>query len=213
MEYYGGQQPQATMGWLSYLPVFEPGWQILMVRGRASGYVQWRGESYEFEGVPVYAEKNWGGAFPLRWFWMQCNVFEKIPELSFVCAGGIRKVLGWQQSVGMVSLQWGDRFVTFAPENSRSHWHVQPWGQWEFGAQSDRFRVEAIGRTEEQPVAVMVPTHKGMQFNCWDTTVGSLQLRLWELTAGKWQLIVEDSSQLAGLEVGGDGWTNTWIIS
>ena len=210
---YGWPQPQATMGWLSYLPVFEPGWQILMVRGRATGYVQWRNETYEFERVPVYAEKNWGGAFPLRWFWMQCNTFEKTPDLTFICVGGIRKVMGCQQSVGMVSLQWGDRFVSFMPEDSRTHWTVNPWGRWEFGARTDRYRVEAIGHTEEKPVAVMVPTAKGMKFNCWDTTKGDLQLRLWELAEGSWKLILEENSNLAGLEIGGDGWASNWVYN
>jgi len=34
---WGTPKPQATAGWLSYLPVFEPGWQVLMAHGWATG--------------------------------------------------------------------------------------------------------------------------------------------------------------------------------
>ncbi len=32
-----GAPQQSTAGWLSYLPIFEPGWQILMAHGLATG--------------------------------------------------------------------------------------------------------------------------------------------------------------------------------
>lgn len=44
-----------------------------MSRGLASGWVEWGGERYEFEGQPSYWEKNWGGGFPDKWCWVQCN--------------------------------------------------------------------------------------------------------------------------------------------
>jgi len=44
----------ATMGWLSYLPVFAPGWQILMLHGWGSGFVRWGERSYEFQNAPAY---------------------------------------------------------------------------------------------------------------------------------------------------------------
>lgn len=61
----------STAGWLAALPVFEPHYQILMAHGLASGHVSWRGQRYDFESAPAYTEKNWGGAFPSRWFWLQ----------------------------------------------------------------------------------------------------------------------------------------------
>ncbi|MEO0355658.1 MAG: tocopherol cyclase family protein [Cyanobacteria bacterium P01_A01_bin.3] len=219
---YGSPQAEATMGWLSYLPVFEPGWQILLSRGDATGWIDWKGRRYDFVSAPAYAEKNWGGAFPLRWFWMQCNRFERIPSLSLTCAGGIRDVLGWQQSVGMVALHWhdvhwkdgktGERFLKFVPENSRSRWRVSPWGQWEFEAESDRYRVSLLGHTDATATPVMVPTATGMAFECWDTTQGQLNLRVWERQGAGWSLLLEDCSEVAGLEVGGQGWDTEWVI-
>lgn len=31
---------------------------------------------YEFQDAPAYAEKNWGGGFPSKWHWIQCNSFD-----------------------------------------------------------------------------------------------------------------------------------------
>ena len=219
---YGSPQPEATMGWLSYLPVFEPGWQVLLADGEASGWIDWKGRRYDFIRAPAYAEKNWGGAFPRRWFWMQCNSFKNSSSLSLTCAGGIRDVLGWQQSVGMVALHWhdwhrdgrqgGESFLKFVPENSRTRWQVTPWGRWEFESESDRYRVSLLGRTETQPTPVMVPTSTGMDFQCWDTTQGDLEVRVWERQKTGWSLLLEDCSDMAGLEVGGQGWDTEWVM-
>lgn len=50
--------------------------QVLMAEGRATGWLQWGDQLHEFSGAPAYAEKNWGGGFPSRWIWVQCNTFE-----------------------------------------------------------------------------------------------------------------------------------------
>lgn len=45
----------------------------MMARGLATGWVEWGGQRYEFHGEPAYWEKNWGGGFPDKWCWVQCN--------------------------------------------------------------------------------------------------------------------------------------------
>jgi tocopherol cyclase len=50
--------------------------QVLMAEGSASGWLDWGGQRYEFRDAPAYAEKNWGGGFPSKWIWVQCNTFE-----------------------------------------------------------------------------------------------------------------------------------------
>ncbi len=60
--------PKATAGLFSFFPIFEPGWQVLMAHGLATGYIDWNGKIYELKNVPAYAEKNWGGSFPTEWF-------------------------------------------------------------------------------------------------------------------------------------------------
>ena len=63
-----------------------------MALGKASGFVKWGGKEFVFEDVPAYSEKNWGGAFPRKWFWIQCNAFENYPTLSVTAGGGRRQL-------------------------------------------------------------------------------------------------------------------------
>ena len=39
------------------------------------GWIEWDGERFEFQNAPSYSEKNWGGAFPRKWFWVNYSPF------------------------------------------------------------------------------------------------------------------------------------------
>ena len=58
-----------------------------MAQGRASGWIEWGGQRYDFADAPAYAEKNWGGGFPSRWFWVQCEAFEGEPDAALTSVG------------------------------------------------------------------------------------------------------------------------------
>ena len=47
----------------------------MMALGKATGWFEWDGVRHEFQDAPCYAEKNWGGGFPKKWFWVQCDNF------------------------------------------------------------------------------------------------------------------------------------------
>jgi hypothetical protein len=47
-----------------------------MAHGLAEGWIQWGDKRYEFSAAPAYSEKNWGGGFPSKWVWIQCNTFD-----------------------------------------------------------------------------------------------------------------------------------------
>ena len=47
-----------------------------MSLGSASGWIEWGDQRYEFDNATAYAEKNWGGGFPKKWFWVQCENFD-----------------------------------------------------------------------------------------------------------------------------------------
>ena len=209
-------RPQSTAGWLSQFQIFEPGWQIVMAHGWATGWFEWglqdqlSPERLEFERVPAYAEKNWGGAFPQRWFWMQCNAFQDFSDLTCTVGGGIRKVLGYDESVGMVGIHFQSRFYEFVPWNGHMSWQISPWGQWQIWAEQSDYKVEIIGYTDAPGVLIRVPTARGLVFGCRDTTQGTLSLKLWKKNTVFPELIFEAYSQQAGLEVGGEGWANEW---
>ncbi|AKG21904.1 tocopherol cyclase family protein [Calothrix sp. 336/3] len=205
-----GSWQQSTAGWLSSLQIFEPGWQILMAHGVASGWIDWNGKLYEFEYAPAYAEKNWGGAFPEKWFWINCNSFENEPDLAITAVAGKRKVLWWMESPGMVGIHHQGKFYEFVPWNSRVKWEVTPWGKWQMQATNEHYTVDLMGTTDLPGTWVRVPTEKGLVFSCRDTTKGLLSLQLREFSAGKSQIVLTAHSSLCGLEIGGNYWKNTW---
>lgn len=40
-----------------------------------AGWIEWGDRRYEFEDAPSYSEKNWGGSFPFKWFWVRTSFF------------------------------------------------------------------------------------------------------------------------------------------
>lgn len=61
--------------------------QVLMAHGLATGWFEWGGRRLEFADAPCYAEKNWGGGFPSKWLWVQCNSFDGEPGASLTAVG------------------------------------------------------------------------------------------------------------------------------
>lgn len=209
---YGWGNPQSgqrsTAGLLSYLPIFEPGWQITTAHGLATGWIDWHGKREEFIDAPAYMEKNWGHSFPEKWFWINCNSFHGKPDLALTAVGARRKVLWWMESVGLVGLHYRGEFYEFVPWNARISWQVKPWGEWQMQANNGNFTIEITGKTDRSGTWVRVPTQKGLRFGCRDTTKGQLSLQL-KNSWGKTLLSV--TSDRAGLEIGGAPWHQPWI--
>jgi tocopherol cyclase len=74
-------------------------------------------------------------------------------------------------------------------------------------AQNGGYAVYLRGTCQQPGTLVRVPTPTGLQFCCRDTTQGQLHL---ELRHQSGQLVVQATSNLAGLEVGGDTWQQGW---
>lgn len=203
-----GRSQQSTAGWLSALQIFEPGWQILMAHGLATGWIDWHGQRYEFHQAPAYAEKNWGGAFPQKWFWLNCNCFPNEPELALTAGGGRRQVLTWMESVAMIGIHHRGQFYEFVPWNAQVHWSVAPWGSWQIWAETDHYQVCVTGRTDRPPTAVRAPSQHGLAYVCRDTVQGWVEL---DLKTRSGQQILLAHSDLAGLEVGGEPWDEVWV--
>lgn len=202
------ERPRSTAGWLSSFQIFEPGWQVLMAHGLATGWIEWQGQRYDFVNAPAYAEKNWGGAFPQKWFWLQCDAFAEEGDLALTAAGGKRQVLWWFEYVALVGIHYQGQFYEFAPWNATVSWEVEPWGHWHVWAENDNYTVDVRGTVDRPPIEVRVPSPDGLQFRCRDTTHGQILLKLKD----RWtdRVILQASSDLAGLETGGEPWEETW---
>ncbi|HEY9639478.1 MAG TPA: tocopherol cyclase family protein [Coleofasciculaceae cyanobacterium] len=211
---YGWGNPagiqQSTAGWLSQFQIFEPGWQILMAHGLATGWIEWNGTRYTFSQAPAYGEKNWGGAFPQKWFWLNCNVFEGHPDLALTAGGGRRGILWWMESVAMIGIHHRGKFYEFVPWNSEVNWEIHPWGYWHMYASNDRYDIELTGTTDHSGTPLRAPTEGGLAFCCRDTMQGQLTLTLREKQGQNYNLVLQASSQLCGLEVGGFPWDEPW---
>ncbi|KAJ6732475.1 hypothetical protein OIU79_003556 [Salix purpurea] len=165
-----GSTQKSTAGWLAAFPVFEPHWQICMAGGLSTGWIEWDGERFEFEDAPSYSEKNWGGAFPRKWFWVQCNVFEGASgEVALTAAGGLRQIAGPSETFENAALDLG--------------------------------------------TALRAPTAEaGLAPALKDTCFGVLKLQIWErrYDGTKGKLILDVTSDMALVEVGGGPWFSTW---
>ncbi|GJP65933.1 hypothetical protein CLOP_g22829 [Closterium sp. NIES-67] len=213
----GGTQ-LSTAGWLAALPAFEPHWQVCMALGRATGWVEWRGHRIEFTNAVTYSEKNWGGAFPLKWFWIQCNVFSRMSlgsSIALTVAGAKRLlnlplVANSVEEVGMVGLHWEGQFIEFVPNRGAVEWRVQPWGSWWMRAENEQYEVTVEAHTlpGDNGTPLRAPTAEGMRIFCKDSFEGRVKVELRQRYSG--QLLLEAESTAAAVEVGGGPWWEAW---
>ncbi|XP_073129409.1 tocopherol cyclase, chloroplastic-like [Henckelia pumila] len=212
-----GSKQKSTAGWLAAFPVFEPHWQICMAGGLSTGWIEWDDKRYEFKNAPSYSEKNWGGGFPRKWFWVQCNVFEGATgEVALTAAGGLRQLPGLSETfenAALIGVHYGGIFYEFVPWNGVVSWEVTQWGHWCISADNGIHAVELEATTEDPGTTLRAPTSEaGLAPACKDTCFAHLRLRLWEKrydgTEGK--VILDVTSNMAAVEVGGGPWFNSW---
>ncbi|KAJ6795620.1 putative tocopherol cyclase, chloroplastic [Iris pallida] len=208
---------KSTAGWPAAFPVFEPHWQICMAGGLSTGWIEWDGELFEFENAPSYSEKNWGGGFPRKWYWVQCNVFEGVSgEVALTAAGGLRKLPGvteYFESPALIGIHYGGTFYEFVPWNGTVSWEISPWGYWNISAENDAYLVELEATTKDPGTPLRAPTvEAGLATACKDTCFGELKLQMWERTydGSKGKMILDATSDMAAVEVGGGPWFTTW---
>jgi tocopherol cyclase len=182
----------------------------MMAHGLATGWVDWQGRRYSFTHAPAYTEKNWGGAFPLKWFWLNCNSFVDHRDLALTAAGGRRRVLGWMESVGLIGIHHQGKFYEFAPWNARIVWQVTPWGSWWMEAQTDDYAVQLVAGCDRPGTPLRAPTQAGLTYACRDTMHGQLHLQLKQVHRQGTTLLLQAHSHLCGLEIGGGPWEQNW---
>ncbi|EPS71540.1 chloroplast tocopherol cyclase, partial [Genlisea aurea] len=213
-----GSKQKSTAGWLAAFPVFEPHWQICMAGGLSTGWIEWDGTRYEFKDAPSYSEKNWGGAFPRKWFWVQCNAFEGADgEVALTAAGGLRQIpsLTTQtfENVAMIGVHCSGIFYEFVPWNGAVEWEIAPWGHWRMSAENETHEVKLEAKTPESGTTLRAPTSEGgLAPACKDTCFADMRLRLWEkrYDGSEGKVILDVTSNMAAVEVGGGPWFSTW---
>lgn len=180
---YGGtttETQRSTGGWLSTIPiVFDPHWQILISDGTVTcdGYIEWRGRRYTLNtSHKVYAEKNWGGSFPKKWFWVQCNsgwqqassmynekeinknnnnndddvmtTDSDLPKIALTAGGGLRDLplTSTTEQVALITVHMDGEMYEFVPWLGSVSWDISEWGEWTMEAACET-KVSSSNRT------------------------------------------------------------------
>jgi tocopherol cyclase len=213
----GGRQ-RATAGWLAALPVFEPHWQVLMADGTATGWIEWGGERFEFAAAPAYAEKNWGGGFPQRWWWVQCNSFAGEPGASVTAVGarrGLPGVPGAAEDVGLLGVHAGGAFYELNVRDADLTWDVAPWGRWRCEAAGPEHEALLEAECAAAGTPLRAPTaDAGLAPFCRDSFAADVRVRVWARggrAAGAPPLVdLRSEGRSGAVEVGGGPWWSRW---
>ncbi|KAE8732620.1 putative tocopherol cyclase [Hibiscus syriacus] len=149
------------------------------------GWIEWDGEMFEFQDAPSYSEKNWGGAFPRKWFWVQCNVFEGASgEVALTAGGGLRQLPGLTETfedAALIGVHYDGILYEFVPWNGALSWEISHWGYW----LQQMIRVQHCVLQQKRLALLLL--------------VKTLVL-----------VLLDVKSDMAALEVGGGPWFNTW---
>ena len=223
---------RSTGGWLSSVPVvFDPHWQILISDGYIeSGFIEWRGRTYQLGPEnAVYAEKNWGGSFPPKWFWVQCNSGwrrtregDGCPErIALTAGGGVRllPVTGAKEEVALIAVHIDGELYEFVPWVGDVRWNVAEWGAWDIesectlqtgnGGVPRTLHVHVSASTDGEGVVLCAPAENGgLRPMCRDAFRGRVRLRITDVSDGS--LVIDAESGEAALEVGGGPWFGRW---
>ncbi|KAL6006181.1 tocopherol cyclase [Asimina triloba] len=182
---------KSTAGWLAAFPIFEPHWQICMAGGLSTD-----------------------SDCMLQ---VQCNVFKGAEgEVSLTAGGGLRKLSGltdYFEEVAMVGVHYNGIFYEFVPWSGLVSWEITPWGYWNISAENDLYKVELETITKEPGTPLRAPTvEAGFALACKDTCYGDLRLQIWDkrYDGSKGKIVLDVTSDMAAVEVGGGPWFNTW---
>jgi hypothetical protein len=197
-----------TMGWMGTLQNLQTYWHVGAMKARATGWIQWNEEYFEFENIMGYQEKNWGEEFPESWYWLQANNFDK-PEACCLSVGAASMPIGQLlfKACG-IGFYYRDQLYTFSfpQQPARISADVAP-GSWHIQGRRGNFKIVIDGScNSEQLMNLMNPTISGIKAWTWESVNGTVRVRLYRKGVLRWKLLVDATSNLAGVEFGGRKW-------
>lgn len=203
-----GARQYSTAGWLAASPAFEPHYQVMISKGTSMGSVKVQTETgednYNLDGASVYLEKNWGGSFPFKWWWIQANTFSSDLTVTSTAARRSVPLLKAEEELGLIGLHWNGDFLPFP----NVEWKVK-WGMWQIAGQYNNYAVQLTGTCDSGGgFPVDCPTPTGMKPSARETFAGRLRVQLFH----KGEMILDDSTDKACLEIGGLPWLcSMWL--
>jgi tocopherol cyclase len=185
-------------GVFSSVPFLNQYWHPYRLGGKASGTVEFNGETWTFDDAQLYAERNWGAGFPERWWWGQAHDFDGA-DVSVAFSGGLLELGPLRQEVTGVVVRLGQRVIRMTPPALvRSQLSD---GRWTVRARTPRYQIDLDGDgTDLEPHVLPVPLPA--ERRNVDTDFEHLAGRL-HCTVRKFgRVLFDGTSELAALEVG-----------
>lgn len=185
-------------GIFSAIPFLNQYWHPYCLGGRASGTVTHGGESWTFDNAKLYAERNWGKGFPLRWWWGQAHDFGDA-DVSVAFSGGLLSLGPIARDVNGVVVRVGTTVIRMTPptlvrsEIGENRWRIR--------GKSRRYEIELDGDGTHLPPHVLPVPLPAARRNI-DTDFEHLGGRLRCTVREAGRLLFDGTSELAGLEVG-----------
>ena len=185
-------------GVFSAIPFLNQYWHPYYLGGRASGTVTYGEQSWTFDNAKLYAERNWGKGFPLRWWWGQAHDFGDA-DVSVAFSGGLLSLGPIARDVNGVVVRVGTTVIRMTPPTLvRSEIGENRWRLW---GRSRRYEIELDGDGTHLPPHVL-PVPLPSERRNIDTDFEHLGGRLHLTVRESGRVIFDGTSELAGLEVG-----------
>ena len=185
-------------GVFSAIPFLNQYWHPYYLGGKASGTVEYGAESWTFADAKVYAERNWGAGFPLRWWWGQAHDFGGA-DVCVAFSGGLLSLGPIARDVNGIVVRLGSKVIRMTPPvlvRSRIGEN-----QWFLRGRSPRYEIEIEGDGRHLPPHVL-PVPLPAERRNIDTDFEHLGARLRLTVRERGALLFEGTSELAALEVG-----------
>lgn len=185
-------------GIFSSIPFLNQYWHPYRLGGKATGTIDFDRDSWSLDGATLYAERNWGAGFPLRWWWGQAHDFGDA-DVSVAFSGGLLELGPLRRDVAGVVVRLADKVIRITPpalvtsHASDDHWTVR--------ARTVRYQIDLDGDgagLEPHVLPVPLPAERRNV----DTDFEHLGGRLRCVVRDLGRVIFEGTSNLAGLEVG-----------
>ena len=188
-----------ALGAAHALPALPQYWHPVVLSAHVRGELR-AGELHQrLDGAVAYAEKNWGGGFPGRWWWGHAAAFDG-GDVSVSFAGGRVPLLGGEVAPTAVVVRLGRAVIALTPPLARTRVALGA-DTWRLRTRGPRTTVEIAAASDGTPpheLLVPVPAARDAEPRSRQHLGGRLELRV---RRGR-RLVFAGESALAGLEVG-----------